>query len=85
MAIRMPPLRYGPIARTLPCPANFMRAMWMTLPKRHPKMRLSKLSFHPRKSPLAAISLISPPPIPSPFVIKYTRSKNPLTATAPIM
>ena len=57
----------------------------MIEPSTHPSPKERIIYFHPIKSPAAAISLISPPPIPLPLVIKNNKYKKPLTDTKPMI
>ena len=59
--------------------------MCITLPNKHPNMRLRILSLHPRNRPEAAISLMSPPPMPLPFVTMNISNRKRLTAQKPII
>ena len=84
MDINIPSDKYGPNARTLSLSLTYISVIWIIEPNTHPNPNERMMSFHPRSSPAAAISLTSPKPIPLPFVTKKIKRRKPLTDTKPI-
>lgn len=83
-AVKIPTERYGPIANFALFFVTAMIIHWIREPTTQPITSASIIFCQPRQSPAAAISLISPPPIPLPLVKIRQKNRKRLAEKKPI-